>query len=222
MSQNAQTPRRGRPPRIGLEAILDAASRLSREHGPRGVTMRAIAQTLEVDPAALYGHVDSKEALLRALSVRAAEQLTLPDPGQGDWDEACSRACQALRDELRRHPDLGLLDGNWDSLAPFNARATGVLIETLQRGPLAEEQIMPASQALLYLITSVARLEAGLAAAPVENARRYNERVLDALPGELGPAWSAFVMRPAQEAFDAIFTTGIEALLQGLTPRSAR
>ncbi len=222
MTESPQTPRRGRPPRIGLEAILDAAAELGRERGPRGVTMRGIGQALGVDAAALYGHVESKEALLQALSVRAAERLSLPDVADRPWEDACLEACQSLREQLRRQPELGLLDGQWDSLAPFNARATGLLIGILERSPIPAADLVPASQALLYLITSVARIESGLAAAPSGNARLYNEQVREVLSPDLVPEWTRFAARSAAEAFDSIFTTGIRGLLAGLTPDDAR
>ncbi len=220
MPEVRSEPRRGRPPKIGLETVLEAASRLAREQGSRELTMRGIARALDVDASALYGYVESKEALLRALSERACEQLTLPEATDGRWDVACLEACESLRDQLRRHPDFGLFHGNWEALAPFNARATGLIVSILSRAPLPEPQILAASQALLYLITSLARLESELADAAVHRAREYNDQVREALPNELSPAWAAFVDRPAAEVFDTVFTTGVRGLLAGLAATS--
>src|SRR4051794_35123067 len=53
----------GRPPRIRREQILDTARRVFAEKGFAAATLADIAGQLDVTPAALLRHVDSKHAL---------------------------------------------------------------------------------------------------------------------------------------------------------------
>ena len=61
------------PARLSQDQILTEARSLLEEHGPEGLTMRALARRLGVSAPSLYFHVESREDLTRLL---AAEGLT--------------------------------------------------------------------------------------------------------------------------------------------------
>src|SRR5687768_16329812 len=62
----------GRPPRISRDQILDAARTAFSARGFAATTLADIAATLEVTPAAILRHFDSKQALFNAaMSTRA-------------------------------------------------------------------------------------------------------------------------------------------------------
>lgn len=72
-------PRVGRPPRISRQMIAEAAH----EVGLEGLTLRAVADRLDVSIAALYHHVSGKDELLRLAAEQSASRLPLPrDRGQ--------------------------------------------------------------------------------------------------------------------------------------------
>src|SRR3954469_17552760 len=73
--------RRGRPPRISQDQIADAAL----EVGLSELTLRAVADHLGVTVAALYHHVDGKDALLRLAADRSARRLTVPEDHGQHW-----------------------------------------------------------------------------------------------------------------------------------------
>ena len=79
-------PRRGpKALKISLEHILDAAQTVFAREGVQGSSIRAIAREAKCDPALIYYHVSSKEALLEALLDRTlgpvtAEIRALADP----------------------------------------------------------------------------------------------------------------------------------------------
>jgi AcrR family transcriptional regulator len=58
--------------RLSRERILDVASRLAADDGLETLSMRRIAQQLDVWPMSLYRHFQDKDALLDALAARAA------------------------------------------------------------------------------------------------------------------------------------------------------
>ena len=102
MPVNPATPRRGRPPRLTREAVLDAALRRLDSGGPDAVTIRALARDLGVSPMTLYGHVADKDELLLALVDRLAARLEHPAL-PADPREAVLLRWQTLYDGLAEH-----------------------------------------------------------------------------------------------------------------------
>ena len=102
MTVNSPPPRRGRPPRITRESVLDAALRRLDSDGPDAVTIRALARDLGVSPMTLYGHVADKDELLLALVDRLAERLEHPAL-PADPREAILLRWQTIYDGLAEH-----------------------------------------------------------------------------------------------------------------------
>lgn len=97
------TPRRGRPPSITREKIVERALVVLDEAGVDGLTMKSLAGDLGVTTMALYRHVDDKENLL-ALALDAIAEpfaaITFPDEPR-----ACVRmAMTTLYEALTAHP----------------------------------------------------------------------------------------------------------------------
>ncbi|MFD4636655.1 TetR/AcrR family transcriptional regulator [Lentzea sp. NPDC058436] len=94
-------PRKGRPPRISLTAILDAAETLS----PDALTMSAVARHLGVATSALYTHVRDREELLGALAERLGAELRAPEEDL-DWRTWLRTYARDMYAALGRHPVL--------------------------------------------------------------------------------------------------------------------
>ena len=97
-------PRRGRPPRVTRDAILDAV-----DTGGDSFTMAGLAQQLGVSEPAIYYHFPSKEALLVELGARVLSELDLPD-ATWDWEPWLEQFAHALLQLYRRHPALHDVD----------------------------------------------------------------------------------------------------------------
>lgn len=78
MSEQAQGPRIGRPPRLSREAVVDAGEAIVEREGIEALTMRRLAEKLESSPMALYRHVGGKDELLMLLLDRRATELSRP------------------------------------------------------------------------------------------------------------------------------------------------
>lgn len=101
------TTRLGRPPagarQLTKERIVDAAEALLR----RGdLSMRAVAKRLRVDPMALYRHVDSKEALVRAIASRRFSGLGSQPPVGGPWRARLFEVCARYLSVCEASPQL--------------------------------------------------------------------------------------------------------------------
>ncbi|MEU6124272.1 TetR/AcrR family transcriptional regulator C-terminal domain-containing protein [Streptomyces sp. NPDC047123] len=87
--------------------VARAALDLLNETGLEGLTLRAIAQRLDVKAPALYWHFKDKQALLDEMATEmmrrmGAELLAAPDP---DWRVAITAAMRGLRTHLLRYRD---------------------------------------------------------------------------------------------------------------------
>src|SRR4051794_37262667 len=95
--------RRGRPPTIDREAVLDTAIRLLDDEGVQALTMRRLASDLGVSAMAPYRHVSSKDELLMVLVDRLAARLVYP-PRPPDPKGAMVVLWSTIYDSLGEHP----------------------------------------------------------------------------------------------------------------------
>lgn len=80
--RQATARKRGRPPKLSAEQILDAAEALPL----REVSMRTVAQRLGAPPSSLYHHFPTRDALVMALAGRMFEQAKLPVFERNHWE----------------------------------------------------------------------------------------------------------------------------------------
>lgn len=98
---------RGRPPVLSRERVLLAAVARADAGGLDGLTMRALADDLDVEAMSLYHHLRGKEALLDGLVERLmaeVDEATAGVAAGGDWRDGVRRRCLAARGVMERHP----------------------------------------------------------------------------------------------------------------------
>lgn len=98
----AKSRARGRPRRLELDKIIDAALHI----GLNKLTMTSVAEHLGVGKAVLYGYVANREELLRIASSRAASRYIFPQDDHGHWAIWTLRYCQALFDVLSQDGEM--------------------------------------------------------------------------------------------------------------------
>jgi AcrR family transcriptional regulator len=85
------------------ERVLRTAVRLADESGIEALSMRKLAQALDVVPMALYRHVANKDELLDALVDVVIEEIDPPLDG-ADWKTVIRARILSARRALLRHP----------------------------------------------------------------------------------------------------------------------
>jgi TetR/AcrR family transcriptional regulator, tetracycline repressor protein len=90
-----------RPAALSRERILDAAGKLVEREGPDRLSMRRLAQALDVWPMALYRYFEDKDALLDAIVDRAAGDVARR-AGEGTWREQMRELLHEARAALGR------------------------------------------------------------------------------------------------------------------------
>lgn len=102
---------RGRPARgkgVARDDILAAALTLLDEGGGKGLTMRALAERLDVTPMSLYNHVGDRKGLLLALSDQIYGEVLEDTASQADQRTEIRTLLTRYHDAVGRHPHLTL------------------------------------------------------------------------------------------------------------------
>jgi TetR/AcrR family transcriptional regulator, tetracycline repressor protein len=130
-------PRRGRPPRLSREAILDAALALLERDPREPLTVARIAAEVDAVPAALYRHFSSLDDLLDDVLARALSEVgRAPVRRRAGWQGQIRDWMIALRHEVLRCPAVLLLIGRRGRTSPAWLEAVTVPIEILERAGL--------------------------------------------------------------------------------------
>jgi AcrR family transcriptional regulator len=93
---------------LDKERIAAAALAVADEHGVAGFTMRAVAESLDVTPMALYHHVADKAALVALVVEAAISERPLPAT-TGAWRDDLWELARWVRDCGQAHPAAALL-----------------------------------------------------------------------------------------------------------------
>ena len=80
----AESGRRGPKPRHSVEDVVQAAIGLADAEGLGALSMRRVAETLQLSPMSLYTYVPSKAELMDLMLDRVAGEISAPDSAAGD------------------------------------------------------------------------------------------------------------------------------------------
>jgi TetR/AcrR family transcriptional regulator, tetracycline repressor protein len=158
---------------LSRERIVDASFGLLESEGWEALSMRRLAQELDVWPMAVYRYFRDKDELVEALVEHAALAIELPDD-RGDWRERLRGILAAVRLTLDRLPPE--LRGRLGALLvdPDGVAATGT--EVLESAGLDPEAARLAWSALAAYTIGVVEI------GPGDDGFEYGlERLLDGL-----------------------------------------
>ncbi|MDP9026408.1 MAG: TetR family transcriptional regulator [Actinomycetota bacterium] len=186
-------------PRHDRESVINAAIELLDEHGLPELTMRRLAAVLDVQPSALYWHVENKQTLLAAIADRILGHARPSPAPQVSWREATAAEATTIRDALLAYRDGAEVVLSTRALGLGAEDAHARLVSALRRGHDAETSELAAT-ALLHLVLGDASL--------------VQQRLQADSLGVVSPESSlgSITQPPADEAF----RLGVELLLSGL------
>lgn len=98
----AEAPRVGRPPRVSVPAIIQAALEIGLEQA----SLKQIAEKLGVAPATLYRHVRNRNELLRLAAFELTLARRLPSGNAEHWSELATRYAETLFESFIAEPQL--------------------------------------------------------------------------------------------------------------------
>jgi AcrR family transcriptional regulator len=88
---------------LTAQRVLEGALALADEIGIDDLTIRRLADSLDVKPMTIYHHVANKEAIIDGMVDLVFAEIDDPDPTL-DWKEAVRGRCVSARAVLGRHP----------------------------------------------------------------------------------------------------------------------
>ena len=154
---------------LDTEQVVDAAATLADAEGLDAVTLTRVAERLGVRQPALYRHVDSYDALIRALGLRGREILAirLGEAAVGlAGDDAVRAMGRAWRSMVRDHPGLYAATDRYPcagdaELEAAVERVVQVLGQALAAYGLADDDRVHAARSMRSALHGFAHLESG-------------------------------------------------------------
>ena len=117
--------------RLNRQRVVRAAIAQADANGLDALSMRTLAEVLEVAPMALYRHVTDKDDLINAMVDAVFTEIGVPS-GSGDWKTAMRRRAISVRDALARHRwAVGLMESRRHP-GPANLRHHDAMIGRLR------------------------------------------------------------------------------------------
>lgn len=112
---------RGRPSRLDLRQIVEAAVSLADAAGLDRLTMRTLAHELGSSPMALYNHVPGRRGLLVLMLDHCYATMDRREPGAGGWRVCVEAVARDHFDLILRHPWIAELPATRPALGPGQA-----------------------------------------------------------------------------------------------------
>lgn len=99
---------------IQKEQIINVAMELLDEVGVDGITMRKLAEALDIKAASLYWHFANKQALMDGMAEMLMETVARKAPGNRTWEEQLRQtALQIRRAMLKRRDGARVVAGSY-------------------------------------------------------------------------------------------------------------
>ncbi|MET9600093.1 TetR/AcrR family transcriptional regulator C-terminal domain-containing protein [Streptomyces sp. NPDC006459] len=218
------TPARGRPARLDRTRTVDTALDLLDEVGLDALTMRRLADAMDVQAGALYRYFATKGDLLTAMAERMLADLaatataaaTAKTEGAGDWSEQLAALARAMRTALLARRDGARVYAGTHATGPHTLGFAEAVIGVLRTAGFGAEEAARTLMAVVHL-TIGHTLEEQAALRPVGGDGAADpERLRLAADPERYPQLAAVLPTLTSEDFAAHFEFGLSLLLRGL------
>jgi AcrR family transcriptional regulator len=204
--------------RLSRERVLQTAIERADDGGLAALTMRTLADELEVAPMALYRHIANKDDLVDAMVDVVFSEIGLPASG-ADWISAMRQRAIAVRDALLRHRwAIGLMESR-RSPGPANLRHHDAVIGRLRAAGFSIEMAAHAYSLLDSYIYGFAMTKLNLPFVSSAEVGEVAEAMLQPFPVNEYPnlveILTEHVMKPAYD-YGEEFEYGLDVILAGL------
>ncbi|HWK47350.1 MAG TPA: TetR family transcriptional regulator [Stellaceae bacterium] len=226
--------RRGRPPAAAGDAltrdkIVATALELLDQHGLAAFSVRDVAKTLGVYPAAIYWHIPTRNALLAELVAHVLRDLN-PKCAVAAWQDWLRELFIGYRDAIRLHPNIApLIGAQLVSNASMDFDLMERMLQVLSEAGFRGQRLIAAFNVVIAAQVGFVTLE--FAPAPAEDPAGWAEdmqRLIGSVTAERHPLLAAHLPRMANRSFtlrwqngtvislDSHFTAYIETVIAGL------
>ncbi|WP_367123662.1 TetR/AcrR family transcriptional regulator C-terminal domain-containing protein [Streptomyces phytohabitans] len=207
--------RRGRPPLVDRGRVVAVAVELLDEVGLDALTMRRLAEALDVRAGTLYGHFATKRDLLDDMAEALLAGCADPLPPDLDWPGRVAELAGRLRLALLRHRDGARVHAGAHSVGPHTLGFADHFVRVLTDAGLPPEDALRAAFTVIdYTVGHT--LEEQTAAPPHERPTAAADRLHAALRTGDHPHLAPLADLVTEPDFGARFAYGLRLLLRGL------
>jgi TetR/AcrR family tetracycline transcriptional repressor len=215
-------------PPLDRDRIVGAALTLLDEVGLDGLSMRRLADHLDIKAASLYWYLRDKEELLSLLADAISAEVPLPDAAL-PWRARLETLLWAYRRVLLAHRDAARLLSGTMPAGPHRLRGIELLLETLCATGFAAGDAVQAGRLLSDFVTAFVQEEATEAALVAADQLRAEAGGLTAASSpfatasaEAYPTIAALSGHLTAGDGDGRFQFGLTVLFDGLERQLAR
>jgi AcrR family transcriptional regulator len=205
-------------PRLSRERVLNTAIDRADQGGLDALTMRSLADELEVAPMALYNHVANKDDLIDAMVDVVFGEIGVPSGG-GDWNTAMRGRAMAVRDALLRHRwAIGLMESRRRP-GPANLRHHDAVIGRLRAAGFSVEMAAHAYSLLDSYIYGFALTKMTLPFETSGEVADVAQGILQAFPVNQYPNLVEFITEHVLKSgydYGDEFEYGLDLILDGI------
>lgn len=195
-------------PALSRAGVAVAALRVIDTEGLSKLSMRRLGAALGIEAMSVYHYVSSKDDLLDAVLEQLYGEIELPQVAEDDWEAAIRRGLRSFHDVLVRHPAAVELFTSRPARSETGLR---VLVWAHGRFRAVGLDDRAAREALHFAVSFVM----GHVATELGNLGQPDE--LGIAPELLAdPDIGAFVAMTQVDDAEAMFDSGIEAVVHGL------
>jgi AcrR family transcriptional regulator len=204
---------------LSRKRVLRAALANADRFGLEELTMRKLAEVLQVAPMALYRHIENKDDLIDAMIDVVFTEIE-PPARDADWRTAMRQRGISVRDALERHRwAIGLMESRLHP-GPANLRHHDAVLGNLRASGFSIELAAHAYSVLDSYIYGFALTKLNL---PFENGRGdvpdVAQSMLEPFPVDAYPHLVEFItehaMKPGYRYSDE-FEYGLDLILDGI------
>ena len=162
--------------------VLGGALRLLDDVGFDALTMRRLADTLDVQAGAIYWHFANKQELIDAMTEQIMAGLLEPAP-KGTWDRRLGELCRRLATALTSRRDGARLATNALKPGPNSLAISEAMMRIARGSGLSREATLSATAALGYFVLGYAT---DVQATETAKTRGNGTSALEAFEKQLG------------------------------------
>ncbi|WP_109780578.1 TetR/AcrR family transcriptional regulator [Streptomyces sp. CG 926] len=210
------TPARGRPARLDRDRTVDTALDLLDEVGLDALTMRRLADAMDVRAGALYRYFATKDELLTAMAERMLAGLAATRT-DGDWSERLATLARAMRTALLARRDGARVYAGTHATGPHTLGFAEALLGVLRTAGFGEQDAARSLMAVVHFVIGHTLEEQAALWQPAEGGGAADpERLRLAAEPERYPQLAAVLPTLTSGDFAGHFDFGLSLLLRGL------
>jgi len=215
---DTQAGTRRRAPRLNAERVIHGAVELADRIGVDALTIRKLADALDVKPMTIYHHVANKEAIIDGMVEQVFTEIELP-PTDREWRDAILVRCHSMRQTLARHPWAAPLMEARHTPGPATLRHHDAVVGCFRRAGFSLELVGHANAVVDAFVYGFALQETTLPATGGDDLADLAGSIMEQMPVDRYPYLTEFtvgrVLQPSYDFGDE-FDVGLDFILDGL------